>query len=49
MECVIDEITRERLGELSECTPLLPLRLKGFSEIIQAYCLAGKRSEVSTL
>ncbi len=49
MECVIDEITRERLGEMSECTPLLPLRLKGFSEIIQAYCLAGKRSEVSTL
>ncbi len=49
MECVIDGMTRERLGGLSQCTPLSPLRLKGFSEVIQAYSLTDTRTEISSL
>lgn len=36
-EVVIDETTREKLGELAEVEPLPDLRLKGFSDTVHAY------------
>jgi len=36
-QVIVDQTTRERLGEIVETTPLPELRLKGFSETIVAY------------
>jgi class 3 adenylate cyclase len=36
-QVVIDDVTRERLGDRAEVRPLPPVKLKGFSTDIQAY------------
>jgi class 3 adenylate cyclase len=41
MEVVIDSTTRERLGDEIQVEPLPPLKLKGYSELVPAFKLAG--------
>ncbi len=43
MQVVIDQTTRERLGDGAQVEPLPPLQLKGFSEPVPAYHLTQLR------